>query len=204
MGIQGEKVTYSCPTEENLFICCQAKRVQCLQTGHLLRASQQHSQSSPNWGILEGGGLRCWRCPSSGERGLLSRRTSFDKTLSNSRKKIALPKPSLLHFTGGFRSWGEVGKKRANSYGGFKIAFLSNSISLLGIFLLCTVDTLKILISFQAQIKDDAGWGEKEEEIELLFHLSYPQLNLFVVPTLIITAAAMRPPCCEFVSRPGS
>lgn len=39
---KGEKVTYSYPTKENLFISCQAKERQSLQMGELLRIYQQY------------------------------------------------------------------------------------------------------------------------------------------------------------------
>ena len=42
MGIHGEKVTYSCPTKENVFISYQAEELQILQIGELLRPYQQY------------------------------------------------------------------------------------------------------------------------------------------------------------------
>lgn len=52
-GIQGEKVTYSYPTKENLFISCQAKELPSPQIGKLLRAYQEWPPPTPTWGHME-------------------------------------------------------------------------------------------------------------------------------------------------------
>ena len=60
MRIQGEKVTRSCLTKENLSIHCQTKEFQILQTGELLRPYQQHPappQASASGQVMEAMGL---------------------------------------------------------------------------------------------------------------------------------------------------
>lgn len=51
---EGEKVTYSYSTKENVLMRCQAKERQRLQAGELLRAYQQYSPQ-PAWGTMRWG-----------------------------------------------------------------------------------------------------------------------------------------------------
>ena len=103
-GIQGEKVTHSCPTKENLSIHCQAKEFQILQTGELMRPYQQHPappQAGASGQVMVATGLVLLQV----ERGFIL--LSFDIFLFLSMPvKTCTPNHHLVYFVLG-RTFGE-------------------------------------------------------------------------------------------------